>query len=91
MGPATGGPTPTTHGIGARVSLHPMSARFEDIILGALADADAARGDLTTRTGVVSTFVGGDGAGLLAHLTPPTGAGLIQKVGPSGGGRRLCT
>lgn len=81
MEPATGEPTPTTYGIGARVSLHPMSARFEDIIIGALADAEAARGDLTTRTGVVSTFVGGDEADLLAYLTALIGAAARRANG----------
>ncbi|HSN12528.1 MAG TPA: YkoF family thiamine/hydroxymethylpyrimidine-binding protein [Propionibacteriaceae bacterium] len=69
MEPVRGGPTPLSYGVGARVSLHPMSDRYVDIILGALADAEAVRGDLTTSTGVVSTFVGGDEQQLLAYLT----------------------
>lgn len=62
-------PTPDTYGVGARVALHPMSSRYVDIILGALADAESEGNGVTATTGVVSTYLGGDEASLLRYLT----------------------
>ncbi|MDO5535574.1 MAG: YkoF family thiamine/hydroxymethylpyrimidine-binding protein [Propionibacteriaceae bacterium] len=81
MEPTQGDPTPTSYGVGARIALHPMSDRFVDIILGALAEADAVRGGLATRTGAVSTFVGGDEADLLRYLSTLIGAATRRADG----------
>lgn len=58
----TAPPTPATYGVGARITLCPMTDRYVDVILGALADVtpDAAVEDvLTTSTSPVSTYIGG--------------------------------
>lgn len=81
MESTTGAPTPTTYGVGARVSLHPMSDRYIEIILGALADAEPARDRLDARTGVVSTFVGGAEDDLLRYLSTLIGAAALRADG----------
>jgi energy-coupling factor transport system substrate-specific component len=59
-------PTPRELGVGARFVLHPMSDRFVDIILGALAAVDA--GELEVVTDDVSTYLAGAEPQLLRYL-----------------------
>jgi energy-coupling factor transport system substrate-specific component len=59
-------PTPQDLGVGARVSLHPMSDRFVEIILGALRSVDT--GDLEVATDDVSTYIAGSERDLLRYL-----------------------
>jgi hypothetical protein len=54
-------PTPASYGIGARLSIYPMTEGFVDVILGALTDAPRAPG-LEVATDDVSTFVRGNEA-----------------------------
>jgi hypothetical protein len=58
--------TPKTFGVGARITLSVMSDDYVDIILGALAGADAS--GLEIESGDVSTFAGGPEADLLRYL-----------------------
>lgn len=53
-------PTPQEHGIGARVSIHPHSDDFVEVIVGALDDVERAglTDGLTLETDEVSTYVG---------------------------------
>lgn len=59
-------PTPADLGVGARFSLHPMTADFADVILGALAAGDAS--GLEVVTDDVSTFVRGPEARVVTYL-----------------------
>lgn len=68
MEPPAGPPNPTTYGIGARISLHPMTDRYVDVILGALRDTAHLTDDLDLETGSVSTFAGGDEQSLVDWL-----------------------
>ncbi|UFU03619.1 Ykof family thiamine-binding protein [Ruania suaedae] len=63
----TPAPTPDAYGVGARFSLHPMTDRFVEVILGALDTADSTGLDLTTDD--VSTHVRGREDRILAYLT----------------------
>lgn len=75
-------PTPEEYGVGARVSLQPMSDRFIDIILGALDDAGGGQGTLRITTGVVSTLVsGGDEEALARYLTALIAAAARRSAG----------
>lgn len=76
-----GTPSPSTYGIGARVSLYPMSDDYIDIITGALADAAPHAEGLEFSTGVVSTFVGGDESRLVAWLAALIGAATRRAQG----------
>lgn len=58
--------TPAQLGVGARFSLHPMTAGFVDVIVGALAAGDTSR--LEVSTDDVSTFVRGTEADVLTYL-----------------------
>lgn len=71
----------STYGIGARVSLHPMSNRYIGIILGALADAAPHARGLDITTGAVSTFVGGEETRIVAWLTALLGAAAHRADG----------
>lgn len=62
----TPAPTPAQYGVGARLSLYPMTADFVEVILGALADADAS--GVQVGTDDVSTSVRGDEAAVLRYL-----------------------
>lgn len=74
-------PTPTDYGVGARVSLYPMSDRYVDIILGSLDDAAPAASGLTTQTSPVSTFAGGAERDLLAWLAALVAAAARRAEG----------
>ena len=58
--PPPSGATPAQLGVGMRLSVHPHTDRFADVILGALADAGAAGATAGLRlvTDDVSTYVG---------------------------------
>lgn len=58
--------SPTDLGVGARLSLHPMTDDFAEVILAALAAGDTAR--LTVATDDVSTFVRGTEADVTRYL-----------------------
>lgn len=64
--PVTASPTPREFGVGARFTLHPMSDRFVEIILGALESVDATGVDVNTDD--VSTHLAGSEADLLRYL-----------------------
>ncbi len=57
-------------GVGARVSLHPMTDQFEDIISGALDEVSAteAANRLQAQTGTISTLLRGREADLARYL-----------------------
>lgn len=60
----------THFGVGARVSLYPMTDQFEDIILGALDDVSttAAAGRLEAQTSTLSTLLRGKESDLTRYL-----------------------
>lgn len=70
-------PDPKRFGIGARISLAVMCDNYVDVILGALAQADAT--GLDVQTGDVSTYVAGSEADLLRYLSQ-----LVSAAGRSG-------
>ena len=70
-------PEPAQYGIGARISVHPMTSDFADRILTALSETDP-RG-LTIETDDVSTFLQGPESDLLAYTTD-----LIARVAAGG-------
>lgn len=89
MEPPTGTPDPTTYGVGARVSLHPMTDRFVEVILGALDDAAPLADGLEIATGTVSTFVGGDEQRLVAWLCALVAAATRRAEGAHVGAQML--
>lgn len=60
------GASPADLGVGARLSLHPMTGDFVSVILGALGAGDSSR--LTVVTDDVSTFVRGTEADVMTYL-----------------------
>ena len=78
--PATiaGLPAHEALGVGLRFSLHPMSDRFVEVILGALDDADAT--GLTVTTTDVSTHVAGAEADLARYLRDAIAA-AVERLG----------
>jgi hypothetical protein len=68
---------PTTFGVGARVTLAVMRDDYVEVLLRALAEADA--GGLSVYTGDVSTYVAGAEADIARYLTQ-----LVAAVGRSG-------
>lgn len=70
--------TPAQLGVGARLSLHPMTSGFVDVILGALAAGDTSR--LEVATDDVSTFVRGTEADVLTYLRDVIAAAAPEGV-----------
>jgi hypothetical protein len=66
------GTDPRKFGVGARVTLAVMADDYADVILGALAQTDAAGLDVTTSD--VSTHLAGSEADILRYLTQLIGA-----------------
>jgi hypothetical protein len=79
---------PEQLGIGMRVSIHPHCDDFVDVILGALADIDAAglTEDLTIETDEVSTYVGARSAPAEQRLATYLTALVAAASRRSGGG-----
>lgn len=68
---------PLRFGVGARVTVAVMADDYADVILGVLAEVDAA--GLVVSTGDVSTYVGGHEPDLLRYLTD-----LVAAVAATG-------
>ncbi len=64
--PATAPMTPQQYGVGARFTLSVYDSNYVEIILGALAEADAT--GLTIETGDISTFLTGTEQRVLAYV-----------------------